>query len=149
MKNQTLNLNRDKEEPENVKREHQRVDYMIDIEDNVESEVILVQDVTKFYHTTKCVDHVYFSIPVQCTTGILGLAKSGMTTLIKLLTGELRVSAGNIYMDNDHVTSRNRRHCMMKMGYCPQNNAYYPDLTGFQMLRLFAQLRGMCDESII
>ncbi|XP_035706018.1 ATP-binding cassette sub-family A member 3 [Folsomia candida] len=144
----TLEDTRDTEEPEDVKREHQRVDYMIDIEDNVESEIILVQDVCKFYVTEKCIDHVYFSIPVRSTTGLLGLAKSGMSTLIRLLTGELRLSAGNIYMENEHLTKRNRRHCTMKMGYCPQDNAYYPDLTGFQMLKLFAQLRGVPESQI-
>ncbi len=62
-------MNRDTEEPDDVKKEHQRVDYMIDVEDDVESQVILVQDVSKFYKSTKCIDHVYFSIPVRSNTG--------------------------------------------------------------------------------
>jgi ABC-type multidrug transport system ATPase subunit len=108
----------------------------------VDSELFLVQDVTKFYKTSKCIDHAYFSTPVNQTTGILGLPKCGFTTLIKLLTTDFNPSSGSIYMGNELVVHGNKDSCAKKMGYCPQMNAMFPYLTGAQCLHTMGKVRG-------
>lgn len=131
------------DEPEDVKQEHQKVDYMVEIEGDVDSEVYLVQDVTKFYKYTKGLDHVYFSVPINTCTGLLGLPKSGKTTILDILTCQLTPSSGYVYKDNDLLEGgANKRKLMMRVGYCPQTPCVLSYLTGVQMLTVLGRLRG-------
>ncbi|ODN01816.1 ATP-binding cassette sub-family A member 1, partial [Orchesella cincta] len=113
------------DEPEDVKDEHQKVDYMVEVEGDVDSEVYLVQDVTKFYKYTKGLDHVYFSVPRNAITGLLGLPKSGKTTIIEVLTSQCSPSAGSYLLQY---------------------------LTGAQMMTIMGRIRGLtssnCEEHV-
>ncbi|CAL8143782.1 unnamed protein product [Orchesella dallaii] len=133
------------DEPEDVKNEHQKVDYMVEVEGDVDSEIFLVQDVTKFYKYTKGLDHVFFSVPIHAITGLLGLPKSGKTTILEVLTSQCSPSAGYVYMDNDLLDSSSRKHLMYRVGYCPQGSYLLQYLTGAQMMTIMGRLRGLKD----
>ena len=50
-----------------------------------------------------------------------------------MLTGELTQSSGTFYLDREDTL----------MGYCPQENALDPLLTVREMLKVYAQVRGI------
>ncbi len=67
---------------------------------------------------------------------------AGKTTVFKMLTGDLRPSAGDAFITG-HRLSQSRGPVQQAMGYCPQDNALIDQLTGRQHLTLFSRLRGV------
>jgi molybdate transport system ATP-binding protein len=94
------------------------------------------------------------SITVELTApvvGIVGPSGAGKTSLLDLIAGLRRPSAGRIAIDDDivddvadrvHVPPRNRR-----IGYVPQDNALFPHLSVEQNIRYGA--RGPLSAEIL
>ncbi|XP_050039230.2 phospholipid-transporting ATPase ABCA3-like isoform X1 [Dermacentor andersoni] len=79
--------------------------------------------------------------------GLLGMNGAGKTTTFRMLTGDLRPTAGNAFIgDADLVTKRNKYQA--RIGYCPQADVALDLLTGREMLALFARLRGIGEKSV-
>lgn len=108
----------------------------------MDSEVYLVQDVTKFHPWVKSLDHIYFSVPVNLVTGLLGLPKSGKSTILAILTAQLSPSAGFVYKNNDLLDASTAGKLMTDVGYCAQKSCVISSLTGAQMLTIMGRLRG-------
>lgn len=64
-----------------------------------------------------------------------------------MLTGELRATSGNSFI-GPYDVSEDRRQYLKQIGYCPQQDALIDNLTGFEMLTLFARLRGIPERCI-
>lgn len=63
------------------------------------SNIIEIKDLTKIYKNKRALDRVNLNIPSGRVIGILGPNGSGKTTLIKILTGILRQSSGEVLID--------------------------------------------------
>lgn len=63
------------------------------------SNIIEIKDLTKIYKNKRALDKVNLNIPSGRVIGILGPNGSGKTTLIKILTGILRQSSGEVLID--------------------------------------------------
>lgn len=74
--------------------------------------------------------------------GLLGPNGAGKSTLMNILTGNLRPSRGQITLDG-RDTVRMGAEFRSRLGYCPQQQALYPDFTGKQFLYYMASLQGM------
>lgn len=78
-------------------------------------------------------------------TGIVGPDGAGKTTLIRLLAGLLKASAGAIVVEGlDPVTDANE--LRPQLGYMPQKFGLYEDLTVQENLNLYADLCNLSDE---
>lgn len=64
-----------------------------------------------------------------------------------MLTGELRASSGNSWIGAYDVRNQ-RRQYLKQIGYCPQQDALIDNMTGVEMLTLFARLRGIPERHI-
>lgn len=64
-----------------------------------------------------------------------------------MLTGELRASSGNSWIGSHDVRGQ-RRQYLKQIGYCPQQDALIDNMTGVEMLTLFARLRGIPERYI-
>jgi ABC-2 type transport system ATP-binding protein len=95
--------------------------------------------VTKWYGPVIGVNDIHLSLGPGIT-GLLGPNGAGKTTLIKLLTGQLRPSMGRVLVrGHNAVSAMAKRH----MGYCPDVDAFYEEMSGRRFVRTMARLHGM------
>lgn len=95
---------------------------------------------TKFYGASLAVRDVSFSLCPGQVLGYLGPNGSGKSTTVKMLTGLLEPSSGQVlYNGQDiHADLAAYRKCL---GYVPEEANLYPYLTGQEYLDMVATLR--------
>ncbi|KAK9828547.1 hypothetical protein WJX72_000707 [[Myrmecia] bisecta] len=95
----------------------------------------------------RAVDGLWLGIAEGECFGLLGVNGAGKTTTFRMLTGELVSDEGDAF-----VCGRSVRHQLAAarqlMGYCPQFNALPGALTGREVLRMYARLRGVPADSV-
>ena len=94
------------------------------------------------------VENLTLGVPAGECFGLLGVNGAGKTTTFKMLTGDLTPTEGRIsLMSNasgetlDAFTQQNAY--WSQVGYCPQFDALYDELTPADHIRLFARLKGV------
>jgi ABC-2 type transport system ATP-binding protein len=104
--------------------------------------VLEARALTKYYNHTLAVKSVSFSIRPGEILGYLGPNGAGKSTTVKMLTGLIEPSDGQIFYNGrtvyDDFTAFQRR-----LGYVPEEPHLYPHLTGREYLQLVGRLRGM------
>lgn len=103
---------------------------------------------TKRFSGITVVDDVSFSIHPGEILGYLGPNGSGKSTTVKMLTGLLSPSAGDLLFQgrpikDDAVEFRRR------LGYVPEEPFLYEHLSGREYLHLVGRLRGMPYQQIV
>jgi ABC-2 type transport system ATP-binding protein len=74
-------------------------------------------------------------------TGLLGPNGAGKSTLLQLATGQMQPSQGTVRVLG-HSTWNNPT-LMRQIGLCPEQDAFYEWMTGFDFVRTCARLTGM------
>ncbi len=94
--------------------------------------------VSKWYGPVIAVNDVTLRL-VPGITGLVGLNGAGKSTLIKLVTGQLRPSLGTVRVAGLNAWSAAAK---AHVGYCPDVDAFYEEMSGRAMVRLLARLHG-------
>src|SRR5271170_3034814 len=74
-------------------------------------------------------------------TGLLGPNGAGKSTLLQLATGQLRPSQGSVRILGQPAW--NNPALMRHIGLCPEQDAFYEWMTGFDFVRTCARLTGL------
>ncbi len=82
--------------------------------------MINVENVTRKYGNFKAVDNVSFEISPGEIVGLLGHNGAGKTTIMKMMTGFLEPTRGNMTIDNLDIAT-DRQQIQKKIGYLPEN----------------------------
>lgn len=98
---------------------------------------IVVQGVTKFYGEQKALDNVSFEIKTGELVGFLGPNGAGKSTMMKIITGFIPPSAGNVFV-NGIGTGDGSTEVKKRIGYLPENNPLYPEMYVREYLRFTA-----------
>lgn len=77
-------------------------------------------------------------------TGLLGPNGAGKSTLLKLITGQIRPSLGRVTIDGQPV--RGRADLFYRLGYCPEQDAFFDGFTGWQFLYWLLRLHHFPEE---
>jgi ABC-2 type transport system ATP-binding protein len=101
-----------------------------------------LRNVTKRFPTTTAVKDVSFVARRGEVTGYLGPNASGKSTTLKMITGLLEPSEGEILFDGGRI-ERSPMAYRQRLGYVPEEPLLYPHLTGAEHLEMIGQLRGM------
>ena len=101
--------------------------------------ILQVDRVTKQYKNKIAVDRVSFELR-EGVTGLLGANGAGKTTLMRMMTGILDPTSGDIRADGIPVTSEEYR---AMLGYLPQDFGYYPEFSARDFIMYFAALKGI------
>jgi ABC-2 type transport system ATP-binding protein len=88
---------------------------------------IVIQGVTKFYGDQKALDNVTFEVKTGEIVGFLGPNGAGKSTMMKIITGFIPASSGNVVVNGLAVDSDNPD-VKKQIGYLPENNPLYPDM---------------------
>ncbi|RWS26575.1 ATP-binding cassette sub-family A member 3-like protein [Leptotrombidium deliense] len=104
-------------------------------------------NLTKRFDALPVVDHVSFVVEQKQCFGLLGVNGAGKTTTFRMLVAELPMTFGESFIGNYSLFANRKDYCM-SIGYCPQFDLFVPNLTGREMLYLFARLRGYSGENL-
>jgi ABC-2 type transport system ATP-binding protein len=88
---------------------------------------ILVQGVSKFYGEQKALDNISFEIKTGEIVGFLGPNGAGKSTMMKIITGFIPASCGNVSVNGLDVETDNLE-IKKQIGYLPENNPLYPEM---------------------
>lgn len=97
-------------------------------------------DLTKRYGKFTAVDHLTLHVPVQQAMALWGVNGAGKTTVIKCLLGLLRFD-GRITVDGCDVR-RHGRAARTRIGYVPQELAFYKEMSTYDMAEFYARLKN-------
>ena len=98
-----------------------------------------VDRITKQYKNKIAVDRMSFELS-EGVTGLLGANGAGKTTLMRMMSGILTPTGGEISADGIPVNTENYR---ALLGYLPQDFGYYPEFSAREFLEYMAALKGI------
>jgi len=103
-----------------------------------------LRGVSKRYSGIPAVQAVSFVARAGEVTGYLGPNGSGKSTTLKMITGLIEPSEGQILFRGEPI-ERDRIAYRQRLGYVPEEPQLYPHLTGAEYLEMVGQLRGIPD----
>jgi len=109
--------------------------------------MIEVERLTRAYGDLRAVDDVSFDIGRSEIVGLLGHNGAGKTTVMKMLTGFLEPSAGDIRIDTLDLGAH-RREIQKRIGYLPENCPLYPEMAVIDYLEYLATLHGVSESAL-
>ena len=100
--------------------------------------LLLFEHASKWYGTVLALNQVTLEL-TGGITGLVGANGAGKSTLLRLATGQARPTLGRVTVrGTDAWDWRARR----LVGYCPDVDAFYEDMTGRNFVRVMARLCG-------
>ncbi|UYV63452.1 ABCA2 [Cordylochernes scorpioides] len=137
-------------EDQDVANERKRV-----VSGKANTDLIRLVNLTKIYQTRKlgqnlAVDRLCLGIPKGECLGLLGVNGAGKSTTFKMLTGDTSITAGDAFLNSYSIQSELNL-AQQHIGYCPQFDALYDELTAREHLMLYSRFRGIpsCDERAV
>ena len=104
--------------------------------------MISVKNLSKFYDHFKAVDNLSFDISPGNIVGFLGPNGAGKSTTMKMLTGFLPPSEGEIFIKERSIDS-DAKAIQRDIGYLPEGAPAYGDMTVWQFLHFIADVRRL------
>ncbi len=93
--------------------------------------VIETEHLSKWYGNVLGLSDVSIQIEPGIT-GILGPNGAGKSTFLKLILGQLKPNIGTCSIKGDMI--RNNYPLFSNIGFCPEQDAFYEELTGWQFV---------------
>ncbi|CAN8021897.1 unnamed protein product [Ixodes persulcatus] len=133
-------------EDDNVAEERCRI-IATPIEKLTTKHILVMRELCRSYGNTKAVNNLSLGIRRGECFGLLGINGAGKTTTFKMLTGTIKVTAGDAFVDGYSVVHKPQE-VSKRIGYCPQHDALPEFLTGREVLTLYARIRGIPESHI-
>src|SRR6516162_3696627 len=103
-----------------------------------EAPLLHFQHVSKWYGPVIGVNQVSLELRPGIV-GLVGANGAGKTTLMRLITGQLRPDLGKIEILGLPAWSGDAKR---RVGYCPEIDAFYEEMSGRQFVHTMARLSG-------
>uniref|UniRef100_A0A670I4R6 Cholesterol transporter ABCA5 n=1 Tax=Podarcis muralis TaxID=64176 RepID=A0A670I4R6_PODMU len=149
----------DEDEDEDVVAERLRVKEMTTSQSCEEKPAILVSNLHKDYDERTdfllgrkikkvATNQVFFCVKKGEIMGLLGPNGAGKSTLINMLVGEVEPTSGQVLMGDYSLGENNKDSSMRFMGYCPQTNPLWPDITLQEHFEIYGAIKGMSESNM-
>jgi ABC-2 type transport system ATP-binding protein len=102
--------------------------------------IVSAEHLSKWYGHVSGLNDVTLSIPAG-VTGLLGPNGAGKSTFMQLATGQLRPSAGTVRVFDEPIWGNPSQY--RRVGFCPEQDAFYEHMTGRDWVAALAGLHGM------
>jgi len=101
--------------------------------------IIAAEHLSKWYGQVSGLNDVSVSVPPGIT-GLLGPNGAGKSTFMKLVTGQLRPSKGQVRVLGEPIWGNQA--LFQRIGFCPEQDAFYDRMTGREWVTALASLHG-------
>jgi ABC-2 type transport system ATP-binding protein len=105
--------------------------------------VIDARHLSKWYGQVSGLNDVTVSVPAGIT-GLLGPNGAGKSTFMKLITGQLKPSKGDVRVLGEPIWQNPQLYG--RIGFCPEQDAFYERMTGLEWVTALVRLNGL-DET--
>lgn len=106
-----------------------------------------LKSVTAGYGRTMVLDDVSIAVPTGRAAALMGHNGAGKTTLLRVACGLLPVKRGQVLLDGEDVTKlRPSARVRRGLGYVPQGQLCFPQMTTLENLHLVSTDRAAVDE---
>lgn len=112
-----------------------------------DADPVQLQDVRRRYGTVQALDGVSLSVQRGELFGLIGHNGAGKSTLFKMMLGLIQPSGGMLRVLGTDTRSAAFRHARTRIGYLPENFVTYENLSGLEVLYLFADLKKVPRKS--
>lgn len=103
--------------------------------------------VTAGYGRTMVLFDVDVAIPAGGGAAIMGHNGAGKTTLLRVAVGLLPVKSGKVLLDGEDITNKPPNQRVKRgLGYVPQGQLCFPQMTTLENLQLVSNVRSEIDE---
>tara|TARA_B100000029_G_C17591680_1_gene962705 strand:+ start:2378 stop:3304 length:927 start_codon:yes stop_codon:yes gene_type:complete len=104
--------------------------------------MIQVKNLVKNYNDIKAVQSIDFTINDGEIVGFLGANGAGKSTTLKILTGYISPTSGDVTINGQNIQD-NSYEIRKMIGYLPESNPLYADMTVFDLLKFTANVRNI------
>jgi ABC-2 type transport system ATP-binding protein len=102
--------------------------------------IIATQHLSKWYGQVSGLNDVTVSVPPGIT-GLLGPNGAGKSTFMKLVTGQLKPSKGQVRVLGEPIWANPVQY--LRIGFCPEQDAFYDRMTGLEWVTALVRLNGV------
>ncbi len=106
--------------------------------------VITTDHLSKWYGQVIGLNDVTLTVPAGIT-GLLGPNGAGKSTFLKLITGQLKPSQGQIAVLGERIWQNPALY--LRIGFCPEQDAFYERMTALEWLTSLVRLNGVGDRA--
>ena len=107
--------------------------------------MIRIESLSKEFGAVKAVRSISFSLNDGEIVGFLGANGAGKSTTLKMMTGYLTPTAGNVYVDDQNIID-NSLEIQKQIGYLPELNPLYTEMKVHEYLKFHAEIRYITGE---
>jgi ABC-2 type transport system ATP-binding protein len=104
--------------------------------------IVAADHLSKWYGQVIGLNDVSVSVPGGIT-GLLGPNGAGKSTFMKLITGQLKPSKGSVQVLGEPIWRNPALYA--RIGFCPEQDAFYERMTGLEWVTALVRLNGMDD----
>ncbi|KAL8163513.1 UNVERIFIED_CONTAM: hypothetical protein K2H54_027433 [Gekko kuhli] len=161
---QRKSIHKNPEEPSedddgDVREERARVQNALSSADQEEKPVIIVHNLRKQYRIRKACScckknneknkvatrNISFCVKKGEVLGLLGPNGAGKSTTISMMTGDTEPTAGQVLINkaSEVIAQATLENTTGFLGYCPQENALWSNLTMREHLEIYAAVKGI------
>ncbi len=108
--------------------------------------MLVLRELSKSFSGIPAVDGISFSVQAGEVAGYLGPNGSGKSTTMKMITGIMDMTSGEILFDGQPIQRDLIAH-KRRMGYVPEEAHLYSHLSGLEYLTMVGQLRELPAKS--
>lgn len=106
------------------------------------NKIVNLENVSKYYHDFAAVDNLDLAINSGEIVGIIGHNGAGKTTTLKMTVGLIAPTSGKITIMGEDI-QKNGLKVKKTLGYLPEENALYENMTATEYLTFFADIYGI------
>ena len=107
--------------------------------------MIKVENLSKNYGSVKAVKSISFELKDGQVVGFLGANGAGKSTTLKIMTGYISPSSGNVFYGEKNIQN-DTSEIQKDIGYLPELNPLYSEMIVHDYLKFISEVRGISEN---